>query len=443
MLIEMISKIGFVEKLQQSSLARRLLRGAFWMGIGTIIAKGATVVASFCVARFCGKTEFGEYGMVISTASMLSTVCGMGMGTTVVKYVAELKENNPERAGRILAMATFLTWGMAIVFGLLFLILADVIADKVIAAPHLAPLLRIATLGVVLGIFNEVQLSSLTGCEAYQERAKISVFTGVLQALLLISLSRIWGLNGAVAAFSLAAIVTVVITTFLMIPIWKKYGLKRRFRGMLQEWRVLLGFSLPTILLLLLGFPVGWFTRTLLARIPNGYDHLAIINAASPWGTVIAFLITTIGTALVPVISDLVGKGNKLQALKLTHQMLKVNAFLVVPLSLMLCLFSPLILKIYGAGFETGVTAFCLVGISHGVATIYQPMWSYLVGSGYMWTNLYVVFFTAVLQVVLSWRLVNMGSSGLALSDLLTTAVRLIVLILLFKWYKSCELRRI
>ena len=443
MLIEKISKIGFIEKLQQSSLARRLLRGAFWTGIGTIVAKGATVVASFCVARFCGKTEFGEYGMVINTASVLSTVCGMGMGTTVVKYVAELKESNPERAGRILAMATFLTWGMAVVFGLLFLIFSDVIAVRVISAPHLAPLLRIAALGVVLGIFNEVQLSSLTGCEAYQERAKISVFTGVLQALLLVLLSRIWGLNGAVVAFSLAAIVTVLITTFLMIPIWKRYGLKRRFRGMFQEWRVLLGFSLPTILLLLLGFPVGWFTRTLLARIPNGYDHLAIINAASPWGTVIAFLITTIGTALVPVISDLVGNGNRLKALKLTQQMLTINAILVIPLSLILCLFAPLILRVYGTGFETGITAFCLVILSHGIGTVYQPMWSYLVGSGYMWTNLYIVFFTAVLQVVLSWRLVNMGSSGLALSDLATTAVRLGVLILLFKWYKSCELRRI
>ena len=107
--------IAWIKSILNSPIRKRLAYGAFWTGFGTIIAKGATVVASFCVARFCGKTEFGEYGMVINTASMLSTVCGMGMGTTVVKYVAELKESNPERAGRILAMATFLTWSMAIV----------------------------------------------------------------------------------------------------------------------------------------------------------------------------------------------------------------------------------------------------------------------------------------------------------------------------------------
>ena len=131
--------IGSVlQRVSASPLAKRLLQGAFWTGLGTIVAKGATVVASFCVARFCGKTAFGEYGMVINTASMLSAVCGMGMGTTVVKYVAELKESNPERAGRILAMASFLTWGMAIVFGLTFLVFADIIAERLIAAPHLA-----------------------------------------------------------------------------------------------------------------------------------------------------------------------------------------------------------------------------------------------------------------------------------------------------------------
>ena len=119
-MVELGRKIAWLlpERIRTSPLSRRLAYGAFWTGFGTIVAKGATVAASFCVARFCGKTEFGEYGMVINTASMLSTVCGMGMGTTVVKYVAELKESNPERAGRILAMATFLTWGMAIVCGL-------------------------------------------------------------------------------------------------------------------------------------------------------------------------------------------------------------------------------------------------------------------------------------------------------------------------------------
>lgn len=426
--------ITWFKKIWNAPIGKRLVYGAFWTGFGTIIAKGSTVVSSFCVARFCGKTEFGEYGMVINTASMLSTVCGMGMGTTVVKYVAELKEREPERAGRILAMATFLTWSMAVIFGFLFMALADVIAERLIAAPHLAPLLRIAALGVMLGIFNEVQFSSLTGCEAYQERAQISICTGIVQSVMLILFSWLWGLNGAVIAFSAAAVVNVTMTTVLLIPIWKRYGLRRRFHGMGKEWRVLVGFSLPTILLLLLGLPVGWFTRTLLANIPNGYDHLAIINAAAPWGTLIVFLVTTIGTALVPIISDIIGKGEHERALRLTWKMFWYNSALVIPICIGICLFSPIILKVYGRGFETGVLAFCLVALANGLGTIYQPMWNYLVGAGLMWTNFTVVFITAVLQIVLAYSLVSRGAEGLAAASLVITALRLIVLIVLFKF---------
>ncbi len=426
--------IAWIKSILNSPIRKRLAYGAFWTGFGTIIAKGATVVASFCVARFCGKTEFGEYGMVINTASMLSTVCGMGMGTTVVKYVAELKESNPERAGRILAMATFLTWSMAIVCGLAFLALADVIAERLIAAPHLAPLLRIAALGVILGIFNEVQLSSLTGCEAYQERAKISICTGMVQSGMLILFSWLWGLRGAVIAFSAAAMITVFVTTVLLVPIWKRYGLKRRFHGMGKEWRVLIGFSLPTVLLLLLGLPVSWFTRTLLARIPNGYDHLAIINAAAPWGALIVFLVTTIGTALVPIISDIIGKGECERALRLTWKMFWCNCALVIPICIGICLFSPLILKAYGHGFETGVFAFCIVALANGLGTIYQPMWNFLVGAGMMWTNFLVVFFTAIIQIVLAYALVARGAEGLAEASLASTMVRLLVLVVLFRF---------
>ena len=251
---------------------------------------------------------------------------------------------------------------------------------------------------------------------------------------MLILCSWLWGLKGAVIAFSIAALITIALTTILMMPIWKRYGLQCRFKGMSQEWKVLVGFSLPTILLLLLGFPVSWFIRTLLTKIPDGYDHLAIINAAAPWGTLVAFLVTTIGTALVPILSDIIGKGEKERALRLTWKMFWLNAAIVVPICIVICVCAPLILKVYGKGFETGLFAFCLVALANGLGTIYQPMWNYLVGAGMMWTNFLIVFVTAIGQVILAYLLVNQGAEGLAKASLFCTALRLLVLTFLFKF---------
>lgn len=428
-----LNLLPLVRRVIDSSVGRRLLFGAFWSGFGTIIARGLSVVASFCVARFCGKEAFGEYGMVINTAAMLSTVCGMGMGSTVVKYVAELRERNPARASGILALTTCVTWVAGVVIGGLFILLADWIAARILAAPHLANLLRIAAVGVVMGIFNEVQMSSLTGCEAYKDRAKIMVLTGILQAVLLIIASCLWGLKGAVVGYSASYVWMVALTTWFMRPVWRKFNLRRDYSTMLSEWRVLFSFGLPTILLLFLGTPVSWFTRTLLAKVPDGYNQLAIINAATPWSGLIMFLVTTAGTALVPIISDFMGRGEKEQALGVVSKALRCNVCVVIPICLVLSLVAPLVLRFYGDAFVSGALIFSVMMWVSGLGTIYQPMWNYLVGAGMMWTNFIIVFVTAAIQVVLAWYMVRWGGLGLAFTTLVVTVLRLVVLCVLFR----------
>lgn len=432
--IDSILSIPIIGRIVNSPIGRRLLFGAFWSGFGTIISRGLAVVASFCVARFCGKEAFGEYGMVINTAAMLSTVCGMGMGHTVIKYVAELRERNPGRASGILALTTCITWTTGIVIGGLFMLLADWIALRMLAAPHLAEMLRIATAGVVLGIFNEVQMASLTGCEAYRDRAKITVLTGLLQSVLLIVASYLWGIKGAVIGYSIAHAGMVVLTTWFMRPVWRKFNLRRDFSVMTKEWRVLFSFGLPTILLLFLGMPVSWFTRTLLAKVADGYNQLAIINAASPWSGLIAFLVSTACTALVPIISDLVGKGERRSALRVVWKAFRYNACVVLPICIVLTALAPLILRFYGADFVSGVMIFSVMMWTSGLGTIYQPMWNYLVGAGMMWTNFIIVFATAVLQIAFAWYMVRWGGLGLALAALIITVLRLFVLCVLFSY---------
>jgi O-antigen/teichoic acid export membrane protein len=111
------------------------------------------------------------------------------------------------------------------------------------------------------------------------------------------------------------------------------------------------------------------------------------------------------------------------------------NSAIVVPICLGICLLSPFILRVYGNGFESGIFAFCLVALANGFGTIYQPMWNYLVGAGMMWTNFITVFITAVIQIGLAYLLVSYGAEGLAEASLLTTILRLVVLVVLFKFF--------
>ena len=90
------------------------------------------------------------------------------MGLTAIKYVAELRESDPERAGRIIALSSqfaALTGGV-MALGLFFS--ASWLATHTIDAPQLAGALRIAALFLFISALTGAQTGALSGLEAFQ-----------------------------------------------------------------------------------------------------------------------------------------------------------------------------------------------------------------------------------------------------------------------------------
>ena len=94
-----------LKKLEASEIGLRLARGIFWSIGGATISRALMLLAMMLVARFLGKTEYGELGMIQSTVGMFGVFAGFGLGMTATKHVAEYRRKDPERAGRIIAMA--------------------------------------------------------------------------------------------------------------------------------------------------------------------------------------------------------------------------------------------------------------------------------------------------------------------------------------------------
>ncbi|MCU0395385.1 MAG: oligosaccharide flippase family protein, partial [Chitinophagaceae bacterium] len=103
-----------------------------------------------------------------------------------------------ERAGRIIALSSLTAWCSGLVLtGVLWLI-APWLAERTLAAPNLAPLLRISALLLLLGAVNGAQTGALSGFEAFKQIAQINLCSGLLSFPLLVLGAHWYGLKGAV-----------------------------------------------------------------------------------------------------------------------------------------------------------------------------------------------------------------------------------------------------
>jgi len=92
-------------RIRASPLGHRLAHGTFWMVTGTMISKLLGLGSSIILARILGKIPFGEFGTIQSTVGLFGVFAGMGIGITATKYVAEYRELQVDRCGRIIGFS--------------------------------------------------------------------------------------------------------------------------------------------------------------------------------------------------------------------------------------------------------------------------------------------------------------------------------------------------
>ena len=402
---------------------KRLAYGAFWGGVAFVLSRGVTLLVSFLLARLLGREGFGEYGMVNTTAGMIGGMAGLGIGETVVKHIAEFKLSNPEKASRILALSSAVTWASAFLYAVAFVVLAPWIAAKALSAPALAPLLRISAFTVAFGVINSVQVYSLTGCEAFRANTLVGVVCSLLQSGLVLAGAWTRGIEGAVAAMALSAFLTVLVTRWSVIRAWRRFQLRLAWQDAAREWRVLLDFSLPTFLSGISVGPVIWGCSAMLANQPRGYAELGVYNAANQWQQAIQFLPGLMGAALLPILSEKCGHGDWHGSFAVMRKMMKMVAAVVLPLALAVALLSPWIMRGYGEAFVAGHWVVVLSVATAALLAVMTPVGQLISASGRMWMGFGMNAGWGAAMLLASWWMVRWGAEGLAGARLLAYLV--------------------
>ena len=380
-------------RLEVPSVSSRLARGAFWSLFGALTSRLLGLIASILVARWLGKEGFGQLGIIQATVGMFGTVAGFGLGATATKYVAEWREQAPERTGRIISLSAVFSWGMGILTMLALVLLAPWLAARTLAAPQLVLALEIGSPLLLLGAVNGAQTGALAGFEAFKRIAQLNFLAGLRNFAFLPLGVWFFGLPGAIGGLGASQAIGCALNRWALaqearrwkVPVWS------------PDWRsevsVLWRFSLPIVSAALLVSPTLWYCQSILAQQPSGYQ------------------------GYLPVFCSLAAPKNAVRRRALMVKIALFSGFFTFLTAIPVVLLASPILLAYGPTFQGGKPIFSLMLLAGVADATNNILVQSLVGMSRTWFRLISNGVWAIAQAATAWLLIpKYGPLGLAAS---------------------------
>jgi O-antigen/teichoic acid export membrane protein len=374
------------------------------------------LIGGILAARCLGADGYGALGVVNSTLGMLGVLAGLGLGTTVTKYLADLRQSDPARAGSVLGLAYAASLALATLVTAGTLAAAPALAEQVLAAPALARTLQI---GTVLLFFNSligVQSGALAGLEAFRTAASLNIACGAFSATLTLLGAWLHGVAGAVAGAGLAAGMSCVMMEVAVVRECRRFGIRRSFTSLAAEADILWRFALPACLAAAMVAPVTWLANAMLVNQPDGYREMGLFNAANQWRMALLLLPSVLGAVTIPILSSVLAQGDRRAARKVLFAAMGGTAIVTLPIAGMLGIWGDEVLSLYGQEFSGQGTLLWLIALTAGLLAILTPVGHFITASGRMWLGLMMNLGWAVVVLISAWWLLGngFGSRGLA-----------------------------
>jgi O-antigen/teichoic acid export membrane protein len=255
-----INKIIDQSKIMDNKMVGGLIRGMVWSVTGTILSKTLIMVASIVTARMLEVDKNGEYGVIHSTILMFSTFAGLGLGTTATRFVAEYKDADKEKCGRIIGLTNLFALLSGCMMLSILITLSSWLAQNQLHAPHLQSGLVFASVMLITNTVNTVQVSTLAGFQEFRRIAQLNIIQGIMALPIYIAGTSLLGVNGLILGQVAVSVIMVLLSGLENKKVRKRHDIKLDIVKAGRELSILWTFSIPSMLSNVMAF-FSWATR--------------------------------------------------------------------------------------------------------------------------------------------------------------------------------------
>ncbi len=410
-------------RLNSSALIQRIAGGAFWSFLAALGNNFGNLLVGIILVHILGKYAYGQYGMLRSTINMFILFSSFSIGATATKYIAEFRDTDREKTGRVIGLSLLSVGILSIIFFLGCYIGADYLAVHSLNSLEMSPYVKIGAWMILFATMNGVCIGILTGFESFSLIAVVNTIGAVILVIGSWLGAWYWELKGALIALSVYLGGMMIVSLFLLGKDLKKYQIVIAFKDCSKELPMLWKFSLPTLLSGVFYSPILWLGNTLLIKSSAGYDAMAVYDILNQWKMAILFIPNIVGRIALPILSNLNGEKQKSDYLNTVKINLLINIGTTGFIAILFSLFARLILRIYGDGFSAYILPFVIMMIASIFSAANSIIGQIILSKGRAWWGFLFNLLWAICFISFVYYFViirNWGVIGMTLAFLIS-----------------------
>lgn len=352
-----------------------MVRSAFSALIIRILGAASAFALSVSVARLFGVSGSGTFYLIVGILTVLATVSRFGLDNTVVKYVSYSTALVDWSSIKVIYKFSIqITLVCSLTISFLLFAFSEQVAHYLFHNPELVTPLKFSSFALpplAIGLLHAEFLRGLRKIIYSQFIKTGAVSIGTL--CVIYPLAHAYNLNGAFTAYLLAA------TLAMCVSLWQWHTC---FTNLSKQTSPIKANNQPVTEALI--FQSAWPMfgvviaglvvqngLTIMLGLWSNVNEIGVFSVSSQITSILIFPLMASVSVLAPKFAALHREGKDSEIRKLAKQSSLILTCFVLPVALLVYLYSHTILALFGNGFTNGtiVLRILIVGVVLNVAT--------------------------------------------------------------------------
>ena len=397
---------------------------------GAIISKALLMIFNIIIARILTEQDYGAYSLINNTVQTFIVFAGAGISITLTRYVALYRDKDKGIAGIIIGTLLSINVLISLFVALIVFIFSEKIAILLNSDINITSLLKITSATIFFTSVVSILQGTLQGFEEYKKIAIIQVLSNILNLIIGLVLTNLFGIMGSVISLLILQIIMFIIMQVKLSQVLKNNKIRLKYKIVKEIKEAVIKVTIPSFLATIFVIPLMWFTNFFFSS-KIGLEEFGAFSVCVQWFNIINYIPQQFGQ-LKPIYTQLYDSGDFDKLKKYLNKIIIVAVLFSIICALVFILVRDIILSSYGDFYTHFGLSFSIMMIATIMFSIQSQYGSAFQAIGKSWICFALNCIWAISYIILFFTLYNKGIIGYAYTYFVSYAIYAIISSIVF-----------